>query len=265
MPTPRLTLTRPLCVLWREDGQLQLGLDSDGAVVLGGAPPGSDAVLRALRTPRTPLEVSRLVPLLPHDALDELLGVLSDAGLLAPAPARGPGQVTVLGQGPLAWAVADLLGLEGVDVRTGLRAATDAQGVAVVCGTTAEPDRVLTRDLTAAGLPHLVVRAEPERAVVGPFIDPGVTTCVGCTDLIRRELDPAWPRLLAQLCRSEHTPLPRQAVWAAAMASAQLTTWWAGGTPESAGATLELDAHTGVFGARRWPRHPDCGCQLAGR
>lgn len=261
MPSARLSLTRPLCVLWRATGDLQLGLDAEDAVVLPGAPPGTDAVLRALRTPRTPLEVARLVPMLPRGTLDGVLATLLACGLLAaeaPAPAA---TVTLLGAGPLASGLADLLSIEGLIVRTGVRASADASGVVVLCGAMAEPDRVLTRDLTGAGLPHIVVRAEPERAVVGPFVIPGRTPCVGCTDLVRRELDPDWPHLLAQLCRSEHVPAPRQSAWAAAMASAQLAAWHAGGTPEAAAATLELEAYTGAFGARRWPRHPDCACQ----
>lgn len=260
--TPRLTLTRPLCVLWRLTGDLQLGLDAEGAVLLPDAPPGTDAALRALRTPRTPLEVARLVPLIPRASLDRMLTTLLDAGLLTPEPPGHPAAVTVLGTGPLAAALADLLSLEGTDIRTGLRAVPDDGGLVIVCGSRVEPDRVLTRNLSATGLPHLVVRIEPERAVVGPFVVPGRTSCVTCTDLVRREVDPDWPHLLAQLCRSEHVPRPRQAAWAAAMASAQIAAWRSGETPDSAGATLELDAHTGTLGRRRWPRHPDCGCHL---
>ncbi len=111
---------------------------------------------------------------------------------------------------------------------------------------------------------HLVVRAEPERVVVGPFVVPGSGRLRPCTDLVRRDLDRDWPHLLAQLCRSRHTPAPRQAAWAAALASAQLAAWLAGRTPEASGATWELDAHTGGVGVTRWPRHPDCGCGAVG-
>ncbi len=263
MTTTRLALTRPLCVLWRTDGRLQLGLDADTALVLADAPPGIDAVLRALRIPRTPLEVARLVPMVPRAILDRVLGTLVASGHLTERVAGRPPVVSVLGDGPIAAAVVDLLERDGHDVRASVRATTDACGVVVACPATAEPDRVLTRDLTAAGLPHLVARAEPERAVVGPFVVPGRSACVACTDLVRREFDPDWPHLLAQLCRSIHVPGPLQTAWAAALASTQVAAWHASGEPEAAGATLELDAHTGALGARRWPRHPDCGCQLA--
>jgi len=261
--TQRIVLTRPLCVLWRPDGALQLGLDGDHALVLPGAPAGTDAVIRALRVPRTPLEVARLVPLIPRASLDGILAALEGSGLLSIFGSRRPDPVTVIGTGALALGLFDLLDREGHTVRTGVRSVTDASGLVVVCGITAEPDRVLTRDLTAAGVPHLVVRAEPERAVIGPFVVPGRTACVACTDLVRRDLDSDWPHLLAQLCRTEHVPAPRQTAWAAATASAQLAAWRAGRGPETMSTTLELDAFTGALGVRQWPRHPDCGCVLA--
>ncbi|MDO5535031.1 MAG: hypothetical protein Q4F65_10315, partial [Propionibacteriaceae bacterium] len=135
-------------------------------------------------------------------------------------------------------------------------------GLVLVCHEAAEPDRALTRTLTLAGVPHLVIRTEPERAVVGPFVIPGAGPCVGCTDLVRRDLDPAFPHLLAQLCRATHIPLPRQAAWAAGLACSQVAAWCAGQRLQSLGATLELDAHTGAVGTRLWPRHPDCPCAL---
>ena len=263
MSTPMFSLARPLSVLVRPDDSLQLGLDAEGGLVFPDVPPGADAAVRALRQPRTLLEVSRLVPALPRGWLDGLVETLLDAGALRRVePAAAPA-VLVLGGGPLSDQAARLLAAEGWAVRDGVSGAVGGDVPVLVCAATAEPDRVLTRDLTASGQAHLVVRAEPERAVVGPFVVPGRAACVGCTDLVRRDLDAGFPHLLAQLCRSEHTPAPRQAAWAAAVASAQLEAWRAGRTPEALGATLELDAHTGGYGVRAWPRHPDCGCAMA--
>ncbi len=263
MPTSRLTLAHPLSVLSRPDGALQLGLDSDAAVVVPRAPAGADAALRALRQPRTTLEVSRLVPSVPHAWLRGLAATLLEKGLLRESTAAAPvPRVRVLGTGTLRDEVARTLEAEGWQVAppSGPPTGTD---VAVLCPPTAEPDRVLARELTASGLPHLVVRAEPERAVVGPFVDPGRTACLGCTDLVRRDLDPLFPHLLAQLCRAEHTATPRQAGFAAAVAAAQLDAWRRGLAPATRGATLELDALSGDVGGRAWPVHPECGCSLA--
>lgn len=261
MSSPLFVLTRPLSVLTRPDDSLQVGLDTDGALLIPSPPPGAEAAVRALRRPRTLLEVSRLVPAVPHTWLRELVTLLVDAGLLHPVEPSMAHTVTVVGAGALRDGLAHLLDADGWSVRDDDGRA--GGGLVVLCTPTAEPDRVLTRDLTSSGIPHLVVRAEPERAVVGPFVTPGSSPCVGCSDLVRRDLDPGFPHLLAQLCRSEHVPAPRQAAWAAAMASAQLGAWRAGHRPEAVGATLELDAHSGSLGVRRWPRHPDCGCLLA--
>ena len=54
---------------------------SDAIPLLPGAPAGTDAVIRALRVPRTPLEVARLVPLIPRASLDGILAALEGSGL----------------------------------------------------------------------------------------------------------------------------------------------------------------------------------------
>lgn len=266
MAATRYHLAAPVSVLWRPDGALQVGLDAEGALVLPGAPPGADTAVRALRRPRTLLEVSRIVPSTPVEwiraALDALCrGGVATATDAVPAPVPGPVAV-VLGGGVLADAVSEVLVAEGLAVRVEGAVPPPGAGPVVVCPSTIEAERAGIRDLWASGRPHLVVRAEPERAVVGPFVRPGLP-CLTCSDLVRRAVDPAWPHLLAQLCRTQHTPSPTQAAWCASLASAQLRTWAAGDDPETSGTTLELDTRTGRLGLRRWPPHPDCACTLA--
>lgn len=265
MHARRFRLTRPLTVLWRDDGTLQLGLDGDGAVLIPGAPRAADAALRALRVPRTLLEVRHLVPDQVSSWLPGAIAALESAGLIAEADPEPRGRVVVVGSGVLADAVIEMLDAEGVEAarREPGPVPDSREALVVVCAETVEPDRVLTRELAASGTPHLVVRGEPERAVVGPFVSLGSAACLACTDLLRRDLDPAWPFLLAQLCRTRHTPTRAQASWAAAMASAQVTAWLSGRRPETLGATLELEGASGLLGSRRWPLHPDCACALA--
>lgn len=261
----RYRLTAPVSLLWRPAGALQVGLDAAGAVLLPRAPEGADIALRALRSARTIAEVARIAPLVPRAWIAEAVDTLAALGLVTRLSTTRGATVTVVGDGVLAHAVASLLTAEGRTLTTTSALPPDphAADLVVVCPSTAEPDRVDLREL--AGVPHLVVRAEPERAVVGPFMTPGSGyACVTCTDLVRRDLDRDWPHLLAQLCRSRHTASPQQTAWASALVSAQLTAWLAGRTPEASGATWELDAHSGGVGVRRWPRHPDCGCGLVG-
>jgi len=258
-------LTEPLTVIWRDEEVLQLGLDSRHALVLRGAPPHADIALRALRSWRTPAEVSDLTGV-DRVWLDALLSDLHERGLVAHTRDDTP-EVPVVGTGRVAGAIARLLTRDG-SVRAVVRpVVSDAflepsTSPVVVCPATIEPDRVLTRALVAAGRPHLIVRAEPERAVGGPFVVPGHFACARCVDLVRRAHDDRWPHLLAQLCRMECTPTPALSAWASATATAQILGWTAGGAPETLGAPLELDAVSHELTARRWPTHRDCGCTL---
>lgn len=267
-PHLRYRFTVPMSVLWRPGGSLQVGLDAAGAVLLPAAPDGADLALRALRVPRTLGEIARIVPGVPGGWIAEAVAALCAAGVVRDVTAAAPVSIVVRGDGALAHAVTGLLTSEGRSViaQSGPQHHDAApESLVIVCPDTAEPDRVDARELAVSGLAHLIVRAEPERTVVGPFVTPGGGhACLTCTDLVRRDLDRAWPHLLAQLCRSQHTATPQQAAWASALASAQVTAWLAGRTPEASGITWELDAHTGQVGVRRWPRHPDCGCALTG-
>ncbi len=124
----------------------------------------------------------------------------------------------------------------------------------------AEPDRALTDALFRAGRPHLVVRLEPDRAVVGPLVLPGRTPCVRCQDLQRCRLDDAWPHLLAQLCREPVEPEPTLLAWAASTAAVQVRAWLNDGSPDTAGSTLELGLADFRLRSRAWTAHPRCGC-----
>lgn len=262
MARTRYRFTHPVSVLSRPGGALQVGLDAERGLLLADAPPCADAALRAFRTARTPLEVAHLVPGVDEQWLAGAIALLRRHGLLVAHPDAPVAAVRVVGAGVLADAVAAAVGGEHRLVDADRRDEPPARGVlTVVCPGTVEPDRVRLRELVDAGATHLVARAEPERAVVGPFVTRG-SACVACTDLVRRDLDRDWPHLLAQLCRAAHTPTRAQAAWVASLVTAQASAWAAGRTPEASGATLELDV-AGTLGARSWPRHPDCACVLA--
>ena len=107
-----------------------------------------------------------------------------------------------------------------------------------------------------------MVRLEPDRAVVGPLVIPGRNPCVRCQDLNRCHLDAAWPHLLAQLCREAVAAEPTLLSWAASTAAVQVRAWFAGGSPETTGSTLELGLTDFRLSSRAWPAHPRCGCLL---
>ncbi|WP_188894383.1 ThiF family adenylyltransferase [Microlunatus endophyticus] len=124
----------------------------------------------------------------------------------------------------------------------------------------AEPDRAIGDDYVRSDHPHLYVRPMQAGAVIGPFVLPGRTPCLGCLDRVRRDADPAWPGLLTQLCRIRLPVLPMLAAWAASTAAVQIACWAGGGNPGSGGGTFELTADDFELRVRPWPMHPACGC-----
>ena len=134
----------------------------------------------------------------------------------------------------------------------------------VVAADTVEPDRVVPETLMRDDQPHLVLRSSGTAVTVGPLVLPGRTACVRCTDLTRRDLDPAWPLLLPQLTVLRLSTPAVLLAWGAAVAAAQVLAVLQHSVPEVAGATLELDLTDHLTRWRAWPRHVGCGCSWAG-
>lgn len=257
-----LRFASPATVTLRSPTVVQVGLDPGRGLLLPDAPAGADAALRAVAAGCTAGRAALELGADDRSWLPEALAMLADAGLLTAEP-RAPRRVAVVGTGPLADACRRLLrAVGGRVVAPPAPTPTGDAGVPVLVATDrVEPARHLLQDLLAAHRPHLVVRAERERAVVGPFVDVGRSPCTRCLDLVRTDLDPRWPHVLAQLCRMESLTDAATAAWVAATAVAQVRAWWAGRPPETVGTTIELDAATHRLEARRWPHHPQCGCR----
>ena len=272
-------------VMWRAPGLLQLGLPGQPCLTLQDPPQGTATVLTALRHPRTLADLGRLVPSFTPGGLHELLESLTRHGLLRTIVAA-PVRLAVIGSGSVARAIASLL--EGLaPVRDVVRiasgpvdaeasrspaptpvggwrsvAATDWPTLSIIASEAHEPDRGLTDHLTRLGRAHLVVRLQPGRAIVGPFVVPGSAPCLRCSDLSATSADPAWPRLLAQLCSQSDTVDPLGRAWAATTTAAQVSGWWAEGScQDTIGRTLELDLADATLHSRSWQPHPECGCQ----
>jgi hypothetical protein len=121
-------------------------------------------------------------------------------------------------------------------------------------------------DLVRHDVPHLAVVVSPDRVVVGPLVLPGRTPCLRCLDLHRRDRDPGWPQVVAQLlsgqvrrdCGRAETA---SATAAAGIAALQVLVLLDGhATPASVGRTLELTLPDGLVERRAWRLHPSCGC-----
>ena len=112
-------------------------------------------------------------------------------------------------------------------------------------------------------VPHLVATVRGEVGVVGPLVVPGVTSCLRCADLHRRDADPRWPRLAAQLTATEPPPSGATVtcLLTAATAALQVLAYLDGtAAPATLEATVELRPPDLRPRLRRWPPHPACDC-----
>ncbi len=151
--------------------------------------------------------------------------------------------------------------LRGLLADAGLADATDGADVALLV-TRGEPDRRRLDGLTHHGTPHLLLRMEPDRVTIGPFVVPGRTACLRCEDAHRTDGDPRWPLLLAQLAGRDaggEAPEPVLLTWAGAWAARDLATYAEGDRPATWSARVGVDADLTL---RRDDllRHPHCGC-----
>ena len=71
-------------------------------------------------------------------------------------------------------------------------------------------DPHLRVDLQVEPRPLLVTGVWSSRAVIGPLVVPGRTSCLHCADLHRCDRDPAWPVLSAQLAGPGRAPVPSE-------------------------------------------------------
>ena len=120
-------------------------------------------------------------------------------------------------------------------------------------------------DLVRHDVAHLGILVSADRVVVGPLVRPGRSACLRCLDLHRRDRDPAWPHLVAQLLtrRDEPAATGETALCTAAagVAGLQVLAQLDGVVaPDAVGRTLELTLPHGAVRRRAWRRHPGCGC-----
>jgi len=150
----------------------------------------------------------------------------------------------------------------------GLGPGRGAAQVAVLVGA-GEPCRTTTDEWTRRGTPHLVVRLVEGHALVGPFVDPGRTACLRCTDAATTDEDPSWPLLLEQYIGHSARDRPDGAGEPVDPALADLACAWAlrdvvsylqDRRPTSWSATVRLDPWLHDLRTTSWLRHPACGC-----
>jgi bacteriocin biosynthesis cyclodehydratase domain-containing protein len=120
--------------------------------------------------------------------------------------------------------------------------------------------------------PHLVVAVDGGRAVIGPLVVPGVTSCLHCADLHRTDRDPAWPLLAVQLSGPGRPRRGSDVALCLAAAGVAVSQALAHLDPAvddgpaaiaTANGTLEWQLPDWRLRRRTWPAHRDCDCGAA--
>jgi bacteriocin biosynthesis cyclodehydratase domain-containing protein len=272
-----------LPVLLRPDGAVQVGWDPRRAVLV--RPPGGlaaaelAALLRSMRSPIPIDELQRQAGdhgLTDADGLARLLTRLVGAGVATRRPRQTGGRaasIRIHGRGPLSDLLVEALRCSGARIAHSSQphAAVSPGSVDLVVLTdylVADPRMV--RDLHSQGVAHLLVRVRDGIGLVGPLVLPGVTSCLACADLHRRDRDAAWPAIAAQLRQTVGVADRATLLATAALALSQVNRVIAAvrghqetpdpGPPQALNATLEFDLNAGAIRAREWTRHPLCAC-----
>ncbi|WP_010206193.1 hypothetical protein [Salinibacterium sp. PAMC 21357] len=259
---PRLPL------VWRSPTSAQFGIDPP-AVVLPHVTAVQEKILAGLVAgiSRSGIEMlARSHPDECHDLLDALARVL-----IATPPQAPTAHVAVLGAGSLVESIARVLAASGVSVSVAEHAdelANPDPDLAILVGHFVIAPSVhshwLRRDV-----PHMPVVISDSAAEIGPVVTPGITGCLLCVELHRRDADAAWPAIATQLMgRTSLAESPVLIAEAAAEAS-RMALHRLGRvgytvfdqTPADATSSVRIDHSTGRRDESLRFRHPECGCQ----
>jgi hypothetical protein len=277
--TPLFALDPTLPVLVRPDGAVQVGWSPRRAVLIhppsGVTPAGLATLLRTMQSPVPMSELRRQAGAAAAE-LDELVAQLVAAGVATRGRRQRPvrsASIRVHGRGPLSELLLDSLRCSGARVKQSSQphaAVSAAEADLVVLADNLVADPRMLRDLHSHTVAHLAVRVRDGIGLVGPLVIPGVTSCLGCADLHRRDRDASWPAVAAQLRDTVGVADRATLLATAALALSQVNRVigavrgseadGTAGPPPALNATLEFDVHAGSIVARHWPRHPLCSC-----
>jgi bacteriocin biosynthesis cyclodehydratase domain-containing protein len=111
-------------------------------------------------------------------------------------------------------------------------------------------------------LPHLLIEERDGTILIGPLIPSSGRPCLNCVDLHRRDHDPAWPAVVAQLSTGAEAPFSTPmatTMIAAGVAAAQVLSYIDVGRASTIGASFEINGTT-QHRRRTWTPHPRCDC-----
>ena len=213
--------------LWRSASALQFG--ADPIAVIEDPEPWQQRLIRELEDgiPDDALDPLAIALGAPEGAAVAFLHRISRALSSPPAP---PMRVTL--QSPDGFPrdridlVVDALAATGAEVAYATwfgaphEQAVSGAPVIVLAHHVAEPRRVAA--LMAGDVPHVPLILTGTGAEVGPFVRPGLTPCLACVAAHRRDVDPAWPHVAAQLLGRHAPAVSRATVMEASLVTARL-------------------------------------------
>ncbi|GIJ50131.1 thiamin biosynthesis protein [Virgisporangium aliadipatigenens] len=119
-----------------------------------------------------------------------------------------------------------------------------------------------TKGVRQGGSPRLDVYLRDGLVVVGPLVVPGRSPCGRCLELHRRDADPTWPVLAAQLATGRDLAEPctvTTTLAGCAFAAAEVLRHVDGRPTRTRGAIVEV-SDAGRTRRRSWLPHPRCDC-----
>lgn len=259
------------------DGSIRLGLNPDRSYVLTALPTvPPDVVLDVLSRLDGKASRANIVWYagtrgMSAPTTSTLLAELAEFGLLvdcATTPEPRVSTLHIVGRGPLADAVQHGLTASTIAVTRSSnpprRLLRYDEGhwrndlVVLADDLVADPQTITA--LAATRTPHLQIRLRDGVGIVGPFVLPGVSTCLRCLELTRSALDPQWPYVSAQLLGRTGDASGPTVLATAAFALAQIDACTKRDSTPMIDTTLEIDLASNRTTTRRWSRHPRCDC-----
>ncbi len=258
--SPRIDPHLPL--VWRTPNELQLG--ATPRVVLrdpGELETGLIAALRHGVSIETAQKIGGGLGGSPAAVL-RLLEVLAPAlEADAAASARPRQQIALDAPPPIAARLADHFEALGYDIALAAEAEVGDTALAVIVASwVVSPARHLP--WLRADVPHLAVVFDDVGTRIGPLVEPGAGPCLRCLDLARRDADPAWPVIAAQLAgRTAASSTPRAIHDAVARAVSLADDRLAHGLQTLREASLRPARPGEREQLLRHPTHSECGCR----
>ncbi len=193
-------------------------------------------------------------------------------------PQRRRSTIAVHGDNELTERVCQLLSLSGVGavIKREPPSSTSREGRNRALGIDLQilahswhPDLLDDAGALTSDVPHLHVATWGHVGVIGPLVVPGMSSCLNCARLHKRDADPLWPRLMIQLAhlRPDVAAIDTGLLQLAAAHAAMIATAFidAQGDVTRYGTLLNRQRHVcapeGVTRDDVMPAHPLCGCQ----